>query len=51
MHLILVILVTPVAIWAADRFLLNGDLSTALVATVNEERRRRARARRRPARL
>ncbi len=50
MQILLVIIATPLAAWAADRFLFNGDLSAAIVATVNEERHRRARARRRPAR-
>ncbi len=50
METLLVIVATPLAVWAVDRFLFNGDFAAAIVATINEERRRRLRARRGPAR-
>jgi hypothetical protein len=50
METLLVIITTPLVVWAADRFLFNGDLAAAMVATINEERRRRVRTKRRPAR-
>ncbi len=50
MQYLLVMMAAPLAVWAVDRFLFDGDFANAIVATVNEERRRRIRARRGAAR-
>jgi hypothetical protein len=50
MQFLLVMAATPFAVWAADRFLFNGDLASSIVAVINEERRRRLRTKRGAAR-